>query len=284
VIKNFESFQKRYSKDPETFLKQVGIASHSLTEHSLFKVVKSQNEISESYLDYPLILDEGFSLKIETINEKAAHTYNYGESPNILDIVDKMSSSPYSPKVVDKIQDTRKKFRYPVIAIKGDSKEEYRTIGKLRASDVIYSKFLENPDAKTRFKILSFKGDPISVIEHINKFKLDVDINSFQFLNEVKEISKNVYETFGFDICNVEIVESLKGDILIRSIDKKIDLNPLQEAKIYQCVYEDYYQTRLPNWFKKKVLNEHFSKYIKDMSNHTNLIKSKHSLNYSKFK
>lgn len=281
-IKNFGEYVNMKSKDPSVFSKKVAIATLERLDHSLFSIVDTSDKILEVGLDSPIIVDSSFTLDLESINEDSSHLYNRIPVPKVEDIVDKLSSSPYIPKSKSSIKDIRKKFRFPVIASNSKESKEYKTIGKLRASNTIYTKFIENPTPKTKFTLLSFKGEPISIIEKINRFPIDVDLNRFEYLNEAKEICSSIYESFNLELCNISIVESTKGDVLVRSIDTKIDLNPLQEKVVYEHVYEDYYQAKLPNWFKNTVFKDHISEYCKQKELDLKLIKSNNSINYSK--
>ena len=281
-IRSFAEYSNARSNDPATFSKRVAIATHELTEHSLFSIVSRSSELSEEHLDLPVIIDSGFSIEPSVINEGSSYVYNRISTPTIEDIVDRLSSNPYVPKLSSSIKDIKKKFRFPIIATNSTGSKEFKTIGKLKASNTNYSSFRENPTAKTRFKILAFKGKPISIVEWINRFPIDVDMNSFEYLNESNDISSIIYEKFDAELCNIEIIESIKGDIIIRSVSNKLDLNPIQEKAVYESVYEDYYQSSLPGWFKKTVFKEYIAEYCKQKQLDSHLINSIHALDYSK--
>jgi hypothetical protein len=281
-IKTFNEFERRFSQDPSTFSKQVAIASAYRDEHPFFSIVKNQSELSETYQGYPVIIDEGFSIGTQAIYESSVGAYNSKPVPSIVEISNKLSDNPYIPKISNNIKDIRKGFRFPIIAKRSSGSDSYKTIGKLRSSGINYSEFIENPEPKTRFKILAFKGEPISIVEWINKFPLDVDIDSFDYLKESNELSSTIWENFNLELCNIEIIESVKGDIMIKSIDTNLNLNPAQEKIVYERVYEDHYNMSLPNWFKKQIFESHVLPYYKRRANDVKLIKSRHTIDYSK--
>lgn len=283
-IKSFTEFEKHNSKDLSSYLGQVGIATFSKKEHPYYSIISEQSSLVENQYDFPIILDSGFNVSIQTINENSSIVYNSVNSPDKYQVLEGLKDSKYSPRVVRNIRDLKKGFRFPVIASNDHTTNDYKTIGKLRNSGVNYSKFVENPVPKTRFKILSFKGEPISIIERINKFEADVNLNHFDYIKESKEICKDVNEKFGLDICNIEIIESVKGDLLIRSINTDINLNPLQESIMYEKIYEDFYECRLPNFVKDHIFEKTVDPYKKRMELDLKLVKSKHALDYSKLK
>lgn len=281
-IKSFNDFEKRYSNDYNTFSKKVAIASIKREDHPFFSVIKDRSDLYEKYQGYPVIIDEGFSTGPQLVFENSAGVYNSNSAPDLIEISRKMSDNPYLPKVSTSIRDIRKGFRFPVIAKSEKRSDSYKTIGKLRSSEINYDTFMENPDPRTRFKILVFKGEPVSIVEWINKFPIDVDMNSFEYLKESIEISKLIWEHLDLDLCNVEIIESIKGDIIIKSVSTDLNLNPIQEKVVYEKVYEDHYGAKLPNWFKIKIFNDHVLPYYKRRENDVKLIKSRHSMDYSK--
>lgn len=281
-IQTFNDYERRYSKDYSTFSKQVAIASLTKKEHPFFSIVNNKKDIHERYQGYPVILDEGFCIGVQALYESSVGAYNSNRAPDLIEISRKLSDNPYLPKISNSIKDIRKGFRFPIIAKSDTKSDSYKTIGKLRSAGINYSTFIENPEAKTRFKILVFKGDPISIVEWINKFPIDVNLNSFEYLKESIQISNLIWENFNLDLCNIEIIESIKGDILMKSVDTNMNLNPLQEKLVYERIYEDYYESKLPNWFKHKIFEDHVLPYYKRRANDVKLIKSKHSMDYSK--
>lgn len=193
-----------------------------------------------------------------------------------------MLGTPYLPNSVSDIRKI-KELNFPIIAQSGENQDEYKSISKLKSSERIYKNFRERPVARTRFKILAFKDQPISVVEWINKFPIDADLGNFVYIAEVADICKRTFDKFKLDVYNIEIIESIKGKIFIESIDKRLDLNPHQARILYESVYEDYYKTRLPKWVKDKIIEENTSSYYRQKYFDSKLIKTKHSLNYSKY-
>lgn len=283
-LKSFDDFEKHRSGDPSNFIGQVGMATFNKSSHPYYSIISKQSQLVENQYDFPIILDSGFNVSIQAINENSSLVYNSTESPSNSDLLRKLSGFKYSPKTSNSIRDIKKGFRFPIVASNDSGSQEYKTIGKLRNSGTNYSKFTENPTAKTRFRILSFKGNPISIIERINRFESDIDLKYFDHMNESIEICKKIDEVFNLDLCNIEVIESVKGDILIKSVNTDLNLNPLQEARVYEAVYEDFYECRLPNFVKDKIFEENVKPYCEKMDLNLKLIKSKRALDYSKIK
>lgn len=281
MIKNFDQYSIRYSKDPNKFLNQVNVAVGESFSHSYFNVISNSHDLSESNADFPMILTDSFVFEYNSINESSVFKYNYRDLPSKDSIYEYFLGLGYSPKSVSNIKDI-KKLKFPIEASNSKGTDLYKTIGKLKNCESIYKSFKESPEAKTQFKILSFKGNPISIVEKINKFPIDVDLNSFKYLEECQNISEAAYNEFGIDICNISIIESLNEKIYVKSIDKKFDFNPHQAKIVYESVYEDFYQTRLPNFVKHMILEKNVAPYYKQKYYDSKLIKSNHSMDYSK--
>lgn len=281
MIKSFDKYSIRHSKDPDIFLNQVNIAISENFSHPYFNVISSKYDLGEAIDDMPTILTDSFAYDYQAINESRTFTYNSANSPVENDVFEHYSGIGYSPKRVHSIKDV-KKLNFPIKATNKTGSDEYKTIGKLKNCNSVYQHFTERPVPKTAFKILSFKGEPVSIVEWINRFPLDVDLDSFKYLEESKKISREAYNKFGIDLCNISILESNKGKIYVKSVDKIFNLNPHQAKIVYESIYEDYYQSRIPNFVKNKLLKEHVKPYYKKKYYDSRLIRSNHAIDYSK--
>ncbi len=282
MIKNFDQYSTRYSSDSSTFLNKVAIATSESFGHSYFNIIKNQFDLYETSADFPIIITDLFNESSQIINESLNYKYNSTETPHWKIFEESMFGTPYLPNSVSDIKKI-KDLNFPIIAQLGDVSDEYKSASKLKSSEKIYKNFKERPVPRTRFKILAFKDQPISIVEWINKFPIDSDLKGFTYIKEVEDICKRTFDRFKLDVYNIEIIESIKGKIFIESIDKKIKLNPHQARILYESVYEDYYKTRLPKWVKDKIIEENTAQYYKQKYLDSKLIKTKHSLNYSKY-
>lgn len=277
-FKTFDQYINQYSKDFSNYSNKVGIATSESSDFPYFNYLKSHFELNESSNDIPIIVSEGFAFESESINESL--TYNINSCPNIEDIRLDFANENFITKE-QRSFDSIKKLKFPVTAYHKNGSTDFKTIGKLRASNEIYHSFREKVIPKTKFKVLSFKGDPISIVETINKFPLDVNIKRFKYLKEVSEISKKLYDKYKLDFYNVEVLESIKGGLYLNGVNKKLDLNPHQSFKVYEAAYEDFYSSRLPNWVKKKMIKESVSKYYQTKLYDSMLIKTDNTMDYS---
>lgn len=281
-FKNFDQYTSQYSNDATSFLNKVGIATSESIDFPYFEYLKSHFDLNESASDIPIIVSSDFAFESQAIYESNRFTYNLNEAPSIDTIYEDFSGAQFIPKLAKSIPDA-KKLKFPVVAYGKKGESEFKTIGKLRSSEGIYSKFREKIVPKTKFNVLSFKGKPISIVERVNKFPLDVNLKRFKHLSRVNEISKKLFEKYDLDFYNIEILESVKGGLYINGMNKKLELNPHQAYVVYENAYEDFYNSRIPNWVKNKIITEHVSKYYKNKAYDAMLLKTSHTMDYSKY-
>lgn len=282
MIKSFDQYSSQFSSDPSNFLNKIGIATSENFNHSYFKVIQNKFDLMEAAIDFPIIITDTFNETTQVINESLTHKYNSSALPNQESVLESFKDLGYLPNEVDNIRNV-KSLTFPITAIGKNFKDEHKSIGSLRKAERIYSKFRENPVARTRFKVLGFKGNPISVVEWINKFPLDVELTGFQYSKDLENICESINKKFNLDVYNVNIIESINGKIFVESIDRNLDLNPHESKLLYESIYRDFYKSRLPNWIKNKINEEYTKLYYKRKFYDSALIKSKHTLNYSKY-
>jgi hypothetical protein len=280
--KNFNQYSEQYSRDANTFINKVAIATNENINFPYFNYIKNQYELKENLNKIPVIVADDYSFKSNALYE-SEFTYNLNKAPNFNMVIEDFSGAKFIPSYTRDIK-TIKKLKFPIIAYnKLGEGVEYKTLGKLKASEGLYEKFREKVIPKTKFNILSFKGKPISIVESINKFPLDVDMNRFVHMKEATKISEELYEKYNLDFYNVELLESVKGGLYLNNVNRKLDLNPHQALTVYEAAYSDFYDSKLPNWVKNKMITESISKYYKTKLYDSMLIKSRHTLDYSKY-
>jgi hypothetical protein len=278
-FKTFNEYVNQYSKDFNSYTGKVGIASNESSNFQHFKHLKSHFDLNENTSEIPVIMFEGFAFESESINE--SFTYNANNCPDLEAVRSDFSKSDFITNEVTVLSEV-KKLRFPVTAYYGDDHKDFKTIGQLKKSEHVYDKFREKIVPKTRFRTLSFKGEPISIVEYVNKLPLDVNLKRFKHLNQVSNISKSLYEKYKLDFYNIEILESINGVLYVNGVNKKLDLNPHQSFKVYEAAFEDFYSTCIPNWVKRKMIKEDVSKYYQTKLYDTMLIKTENTMDYSK--
>lgn len=281
--KNFEQYTRQYSTDVNSFINRVAIATNENIDFPYFDYIKNKFDLQENYKNIPIIVSCDFTNESMALNESSEFTYNLNEMPDFETVLEDFKDSSFTTNKVDDIKNI-KKLKFPITAYSADGETDYKTVGKLKASEGIYEKFREKIIPKTKFKVLSFKGKPISIVETINKFPLDVDMKRFTLLNKVRKISEELHDKYDLDFYNIEILESSNGKLYINNVNRKLDLNPHQAFVVYEAAYNDYYASRLPNWVKDKMINESVDKYYKQKYLDSQLVKSKHTFDYSKYK
>jgi hypothetical protein len=280
-FKNFNQYSDQYSSDVNTFINKVGIATNEDIDFPYFNYIKNQYDLKETYDNFPIIIADDYMYESSSLNE-SKFTYNLNKTPSFDKVLEDFNGSKFIPSYTNDIKNV-KKLKFPITAINDEGEISYSTVGKLRASEGIYERFTEKIVPKTKFTILSFKGKPISAIETINRFPLDVDLSRFEFIKEVKDISKQLHDKYNLDFYNVELIESVKGGLYINNVNRKLNLNPHQAITVYEAAYGDYYSARVPKWVKEQMINESVSKYYKQKHFDSMLIKSNHTLNYKKY-
>jgi hypothetical protein len=280
--KNFEQYSRQYSTDVNSFINRVAIATNENIEFPYFDYIKNKFDLQENFKNIPIIVSDDFTNESMALNESEEFTYNLNELPSITRVLDDFKNESFTTNQEFDIQNI-KKLKFPVTAYHKNGSTDFKTIGKLKKSEGLYERFREKIVPKTKFKVLSFKGNPISIVETINQFPLDVDMKRFTLLNDVKRISKALHEKYDLDFYNIELLESSKGKLYIDSVNRKLDLNPHQALIVYEAAYNDYYTSRVPNWVKDKMINESVIKYYKQRYLDSQLIKSKHTFDYAKY-
>lgn len=278
--KNFNQYISQYSNNEKDYLNKVGIASSSSENYSYYANINNQFDLKESDVNIPIIMSSDYSNDSNSIYESDMFKYNRNTSPDTDSVFEDFSGCEFIPKTVNSIPDT-KKLKFPIKAVGPNSSQVFKTIGKLRSSEGIYSKFTEKITPKTRYTALSFKGKPISVVETVNKFPMDVDINRFKHLSKIRKISEMICEKYDLDVYNIELIESVKGSIYVNGVNTNLSLNPHQAYLVYESVYQDHYDTKIPNWVRRKIIEENVSGYYKQKSYDSMLVKTNNTMDYN---
>lgn len=278
-FKNFDQYLDDKHKNINSYLEKVAIATSHKTI-PIFKRVSMTDDINELSSQMALIFSDDYTHRDSNINENklAFNSVNH----DLSNIKEKIGKFKHLPSITDDIKKV-KSLRFPIIASNKKENVRYKTIGKLKSSNDIYNSFKEDLVPKTKFKVLAFKNEPISIIESINRLPLDVDISRFKMLDQVKEITSKIYEVYSLDIYNIEILESNRGTLYIKSIDRDIKLNPRESVILYEKAYLEYNNRPIPNWARREIVKEHLNPYYKSKHYDSMLVKSKHTLDYSKY-
>lgn len=281
-FKNFDQYSRQYSKDVTSFTNRVAIATNEEIDFPYFDYIKNKFDLKENYKNIPIIVSDDFTNESDALYESEEFTYNLNELPSMQQVFDDFKTDRFTTNQTYNIKEV-KSLKFPITAYSERGETEFKTIGKLRSSEDIYNRFREKIVPKTKFTVLSFKGDPISIVETINNFPLDVDLRRFTLLREVKKIVAALNEKYNLDFYNIELLESVKGGLYINNVNRKLNLNPHQAFTVYEAAYSDYYTSRVPNWVKEQMINESVSKYYKQKYLDSQLVKSKHTFDYSKY-
>tara|TARA_Y100000389_G_scaffold202153_1_gene246690 strand:+ start:89 stop:940 length:852 start_codon:yes stop_codon:yes gene_type:complete len=278
-FKNFSQYIDDKNKDINSYLKKVAIITNHKTI-PIFKQVDMSDNINELSSQIALIFSDDYTHRNSFINENKLAFNNTNH--DLSNIKERIGNFKHLPSMTDDIKKV-KSLKFPIIASNKKENVRYKTIGKLKSSDNIYNSFKEDLVPKTKFKVLAFKSEPISIVESINRLPLDVDINRFKMIDQVKEITSKIHEVYSLDIYNIEILESDRGTLYIKSIDRDIKLNPRESVILYEKAYSEYNNRPIPNWARIEIVKEHLGPYYKSKYYDSMLVKSKHTLDYSKY-
>ena len=282
-LKKFKEYELIYSKDPKNFEQKVSFASSTNNNiPDIFnKINRGYSKLIESS-NSPIILWNNFNITESPINENSSYLFNSRSTPDIEEINSEFRGEKFIPVSV-KNRSEIKKLKFPIIACDGKSKESFSTYGKFKKSEKYFDNFSEKPIPKTIFSVIAFKNKPIDIQEKINSINFDVDINRFKYFDNILDITKKLNEKYKLDFYNLSIILDESNKIYLDSVSTSTTLNNTQSIKMYEAAYESYYETRLPNWFKKQLFEKYIKpEYTKKYYNSL-LIKPKHSINYEKF-
>lgn len=272
-LKKFNEYSNIYSKDPRNFEKKIGLACSNNTKSDIFKIVES----TDSSQDLPIILWNS-NLKI---NENSSFLFNRKRLPLFEEICDTFANESFIPSTVTD-RTAVKKLKFPITGISKDGKEDFKTYGKFKKSENQFSKFREKITPTTRFDIIAFKKEPIHIQERINTIGFDSKISEFRYLDQVDNIINKIHTEYPTDFYHVGLIES-NGKLYLDSIDTSLNLSPSQSIKMYETAYENYYETALPNWFKKTIFENQIKPYYKSRYYDALLIKPKNSIDFKKY-
>lgn len=278
-FRSFNEYLDDKSGDINMYIQKVGIATNNDVS-PIFKKITSSDDIEELSEEIAVILSDDYLHENSAINEHISAFNN--KKLDLSDIRKQIGEFRHIPKKVTNIQEV-KKLKFPIIASNKSGEYSYKTIGKLKASESIYKSFKESIVPKTRFNILAHKNKAISIVERINRMPLDVDVSKFSMLDQINDITNKIYETYSLDFYNIEVLESSKGTLYINSIDRNIKTNPRESVLLYENAYLEYNKRPLPNWVKNQMIKEYVVPYYKNKKYDSMMIKSKHTMDYSKY-
>lgn len=277
-LKTFSEYNKNYSKDPKTFEKRVALASSQNYGANFFKHISEENSHSFSNLDIPVIIWNNF--KAPSINENSSNIFNRSSVPTNSEIYSSFEGETFIPKFTSERVNV-KKLKFPIVGI-GDSTEEFKTYGKLKRSEKIFTEFREKIVPDTSFDVICFKDAPIHVQEKVKSLGFDVDLATFEHLTQLEKITERIGTNYKLDFYHLNLLEK-KGVLYFNTIGTSLNLSPSQSIKMYETAYFDHYSAKLPNWFKKQLFESNVKPYYKKRYYDSALIKPKYSIDFKKY-
>ncbi len=279
VLKKFDEFSNRFSSDPAFWKNKIILASKN-NESDLFETVNSDSSSVLQNSAKPVILWDEFKVPTNTVNETFEKFYN-ANSPIDFEIDELFKDSEFIPNFSNNRKDV-KHMKFPIKAISKDTSELFKTYGKFKKSESNFSKFKSIPKVDNRFEVLCFKDSPIHIQEKVNGVGFDVSRSSFNKFNSVLHIAEEVSKKVNLDFYQLNLIES-DGTFYLDEITKSSKLTPAQLFKMYETAYYHFYETRLPQWFKKSIFENSIVPYYKTKIYDAKLLKPKYSIDFEKF-
>lgn len=279
MLKKFNDYIKTSSTNPRDFEKAIAFAGESL---DIFEQISTPFDIPRLGSDKPLVLWNNFKLESQHINETSGvFMYNQIENPIFEEVCDSFINEDFIPKTISDRKSVRK-MEFPIVGIAEKDNEEFKTYGKFKKSEKNFSKFREKINPDTVFNVLVFKKSPLHIEEKIKGLKFDTNLSLFPKTKELHSIIEKVNEKYPLDFYNLEVFEK-NNKLYLNSIDVNQKLSPLQQVKIYEAAYSDFYQAKLPNWFKNMLTEKYLTPYYKSKAYDSKLVKSRYGVNYEKY-
>lgn len=275
-LKNFDNYAKFYSKDPSRFEKRVAIAS-KFEPNSLFERISNFDEMVSLDREVPLIMWDKF--KFESTNESSSpYLYNrtYLEDP--ASIIKSMKGEEFIPKTVD----TRAEVKYlsfPIIGLKGEDTEEYKTYHKFKSSEKTFPIYQEKIIPRGRYEVTVLDGRPIHMIKRVKGIDFDADQARFKWQDQLDNILSKVKELSEANVLVLHVME--KADrLFLEKVTQEGPLNAPQSVRLYESLYESHYSTKLPTWFKNHMGQKYLMPHYKKKKYDALLLKPTGVINY----
>jgi hypothetical protein len=271
-----------YSRDPQRFTQRVAIASPSAEGLEMFKVLKNANEAFNLDEDLPIIPWNNFSFSSDQLNENFHNViYNRNELPSQSKLSSEFKGETFVPKSISD-RSLVKKMKFPITGINRTGSTDFKTYGKFKKSEDHFDEFREKLIPKSRYEILVSGEEPIHVHKTINKIPFDVDLIKFKYLDEATSICKKINERYSPDFYVISLLEA--GDqVYLESVSRDVRLTPAQGIKMYEAAYEKHYDSKIPNWFRQSLFENHVRPYYKKRYYDYLLLKPKGVIEFEKY-
>lgn len=280
-LPKFKEYERRTSSSIDSFTKKVAIASDTLESCKFFEHVKSSFDISPID-ETPLIVWNNFSFKSQAINESTSRfIYNRNNFPKLDEVYDSFIGESFIPKTITDRKEL-KKLKFPIIAIKENELDEFKTFGKFKKSEKFYLKFREKITPNSEYTVSVFRSNPIHIEEKIKGIPFDVNVSTFSNLQILEKILTKLYEKYNMDFYSVDILES-NNSLYLGEINSVTKISPSLGLSIYENAYIDYYETKLPTWVKNKIFEEEVIPYYRKRYYDSLLLKPKNSIDFKKY-
>lgn len=86
-----------------------------------------------------------------------------------------------------------------------------------------------------------------------------------KFINKLNEIAKEIRKIAKLDLWAIDVATDKNGDMFVLEINSATGLGSEKLVHVYEAVYEDYYQEKLPKTFKEELNKKFVSQCRKEL-------------------
>ncbi len=247
-LKNFDDFEKHTGGSQGDLLNKIQIIGENTSvKNSPFKKILS---LGESNGD-PILICDNQSI-INESDEFKKTVYNSTFFTKMDGYLSKFIGESFIPKTI-KNRNGVKKLKFPIVATRKNGNETtYKTYNKFKRSENDYTSFQEKIIPTVTYEALLFKNEPVHLTETVDNTSKEIKISS-DIKKKLTRISKKIQEKYNIDALSIKLNENAKGSLFLKDLNKCNNLTKSQANNLYIAIYEDYYNHRLPSWFKNKI-------------------------------
>lgn len=288
-LRNWDEFVAYESNDSSHYNQKVAIVrqewdSGPVVNKMLSEVFNSLStvDINEDFKvpsNVPVLFWGGFN---ESTNKLIKEKDNLINSPKVIrEAYNKerfykaFEGEEFVPKTVYNKFKTRK-LRFPVIAKKkyshlGESKV-YKRYKEIEKDDANFSLFQEKVQPKREYRAFFINEELVSLTETIDGVDIEQRLVKVPFVDKLEEAAKKITKKFPLRAFSSDIVLNEDNSVYFLNAKAESYLTPNQLIDVYEKIYEENNDLKLPVWYKNRVkdvycaeYNEHFYQKNKEV-------------------
>jgi len=298
----------KYKKFNEFVASEYGDPKHFSGKISLIKNEWNNDAIVESALSRLFKSIPTYGLNEEAIKGNRPMIYWGGINESVYRLLEDKKNVYNLPKLIKKVYNKKsfyrafegecfiprtvyeryhaRKLKYPIIA-----KKRYTSLGEnitfKRYKDLTdhtdqFSLFQEHVTPKRRYTAYFLDNDLFSLIETVDKTRVEQDLSKVPFVEKLENISEIITRKFPVRVYSANVILDENSKIFITSVKSESSMDPNQLTKLYCAVYEKHYEKKLPSWYKNMITESYCRDFNENhyYKNKTVIEKSPYRINY----